>query len=60
VPKNKAAQVLDVMLAHANGANSVIIGEVLEAPKGKVLLKTGFGGERLLDVLVGEQLPRIC
>ncbi|MBK8455447.1 MAG: hydrogenase expression/formation protein HypE [Thiofilum sp.] len=60
VPKDKAAQVLEVMLAHPNGDNSAIIGEVLAAPKGKVLLKTGFGGERLLDVLVGEQLPRIC
>jgi hydrogenase expression/formation protein HypE len=60
VPKEKSVQVLEVMQAHPNGTNSVIIGEVLEAPKGKVLLKTGFGGERLLDVLVGEQLPRIC
>lgn len=60
VPKAKAAEVLKVMQNHPNGTNSAIIGEVLAAPKGKVLLKTGFGGERLLDVLVGEQLPRIC
>lgn len=37
-----------------------IIGRVLEGPKGLVLLKTLIGGKRILDMLSGEQLPRIC
>jgi hydrogenase expression/formation protein HypE len=30
------------------------------SPEGSVILRSGFGGERILDTLVGEQLPRIC
>lgn len=60
VPADYAEAVLKVMQAHPAGLNSAVIGEVYAAPKGRVLLNTGFGGERLLDMLVGEQLPRIC
>ena len=60
VAQRDAEQVLAAMQAHPAGKDSVIIGEVLAQPVGKVLLQTGFGGERLLDMLVGEQLPRIC
>lgn len=60
VPAEYAEAVLKVMQAHPAGLNSAVIGEVYAAPKGRVLLNTGFGGERLLDMLVGEQLPRIC
>jgi len=42
------------------GENAAIIGQVLERPQGKVLLNTSMGGTRLVDMLVGEQLPRIC
>ena len=41
-------------------AEAAIIGEVAEAPEETVLLTTLFGGSRILDMLVGEQLPRIC
>lgn len=60
VPEGRAAQVLDAMQAHPAGQGSAIIGEVIEGYSGRVLVKTGFGGERILDMLVGEQLPRIC
>lgn len=60
VPDLKADQVLEVMRQHPAGKDSAIIGEVIEGYSGRVLVKTGFGGERILDMLVGEQLPRIC
>ena len=60
VPAEKADAVLDVMKTHPAGQGSAIIGEVLEGYAGRVLVQTGFGGERILDMLVGEQLPRIC
>lgn len=60
VPENKAEQVLAVMRKHTAGQGSEIIGEVIDSLAGRVLVKTGFGGERILDMLVGEQLPRIC
>ncbi|HGX92411.1 MAG TPA: hydrogenase expression/formation protein HypE [Candidatus Tenderia sp.] len=55
-----ADALLSAMVAHPAGRASTIIGTVAEAPKGRVILDTGFGGDRVLDMLVGEQLPRIC
>jgi hydrogenase expression/formation protein HypE len=55
-----ADRVLDVMRRHPFGADSVIIGEAIEQPAGMVLMKTSVGGTRVVDVLFGEQLPRIC
>ena len=42
------------------GRDACIIGEVKEEPKGIVAMVTGFGGTRIVDMLAGEQLPRIC
>ena len=42
------------------GSNACIIGEVLAEPAGIVSMVTGFGGTRIVDMLVGDQLPRIC
>ncbi len=42
------------------GAQACIIGEVKSEPGGIVSMRTGFGGTRIVDMLVGEQLPRIC
>lgn len=42
------------------GAEAAIIGEVAEQPEGMVLVRTGFGGTRIMDMLVGDPLPRIC
>jgi hydrogenase expression/formation protein HypE len=60
VPPACAEAVLAAMRAHPAGRDAVVLGEVTEAPEGMVLMDTGFGGERIVDMLVGEQLPRIC
>ena len=60
VPKQDAERVLAAMRAHPAGTAAAIIGEVAEEPQGVVVLHTGFGGQRIVDMLVGEQLPRIC
>ena len=60
VPGAAADRVLAAMRAHTAGTHAVIIGEVTEQPAGVVVLHTGFGGQRIVDMLVGEQLPRIC
>jgi hydrogenase expression/formation protein HypE len=60
VPSEAEKRVLEVMRAHPSGEHSACIGEVVEAPRGMVFLQTAFGAGRILDVLVGEQLPRIC
>jgi len=60
VPHEAAAAVLAAMRAHPAGVASAVVGEVLAEPAGHVVLNTVFGGERVVDMLVGEQLPRIC
>ncbi len=55
-----AERVLAAMQRHPLGRESRVIGEVLDHPKGTVLMKTAVGGARVVDVLFGEQLPRIC
>jgi hydrogenase expression/formation protein HypE len=60
VPSRAAERILDVMRAEEAGAEAAIIGEIVEEPAGMVVLETGFGGDRIVDMLVGEQLPRIC
>ena len=60
VPADHAGAVLAAMRAHPAGQDAAIVGEVLAEPAGHVVLNTAFGGERMVDMLVGEQLPRIC
>ena len=60
VPAEKADAVIANMLTHPAGKNSAVIGEVKATPRESVILSTRFGGERIVDMLVGEQLPRIC
>jgi hydrogenase expression/formation protein HypE len=55
-----AERVLARMKAHPLGRESSIIGEVVATHPGMVLMKTGVGGTRVVDVMFGEQLPRIC
>ena len=59
-----SADVADKLVARMReniyGREACIIGEVKTEPQGIVSLKTGFGGTRIVDMLVGEQLPRIC
>ncbi len=52
--------ILTAMRAHPYGRESAIIGEVRPAPPGRVLMKTEIGSTRVVDVLSGEILPRIC
>ncbi len=52
--------VLDAMRAHEYGREAAIIGRVTEEHAGRVVLRTALGARRILDMLVGEQLPRIC
>ena len=60
VAPQSAAAVLDAMRAHPFGAEAAIIGEAVADEHGFVQMITGFGGERIVDWLAGEQLPRIC
>ncbi len=60
VPRSQVETVLAVMQAHPQGQGSCCIGEVLAEPSGLVTLQTPLGTERILDPLVGDQLPRIC
>jgi hydrogenase expression/formation protein HypE len=60
VPRQAADAVLAAMRAHPLGAGAAVIGECVEAHPGMVVARTGLGGTRVVDVPLGEQLPRIC
>ncbi len=60
VPGRNADRALAALQSHPAGRQAAIIGEVAQTPEETVLLTTPFGGSRILDMLVGEQLPRIC
>jgi len=60
VAPEAADSVLQQMRNHALGQNAMIIGEVISEHPGMVRMETGVGGTRILDVMFGEQLPRIC
>lgn len=60
VPAEQAEAALEAMRGAKYGTDAAIIGEVAEGTAGKVYVKTGFGATRIMDMLVGEQLPRIC
>jgi len=55
-----AEAALHTMRAHPHGRDAAIVGQVTAEHPGRVVLRTSFGARRLLDMLVGEQLPRIC
>lgn len=59
-PKSDADKVLKVMRKHKYGQNAAIIGNVVDIEKGRVVLKTIIGGERIVDLPTGELVPRIC
>jgi hydrogenase expression/formation protein HypE len=60
VAPTAAEHVLAAMRSHPLGKNAVIIGEVVADYPGTVIMKTRIGGSRVVDMLSGEQLPRIC
>ena len=60
VPDAFSQIVLERMHSLPEGQHASIIGEVVEAPQERVVLRTSFGGDRIIDMMIGEQLPRIC
>jgi len=60
VPQETAPAVLKAMRSHPLGREAVVIGEITEENPGVVLMKSRVGGTRVVDMLSGEQLPRIC
>lgn len=60
VSRDDAKEVLKTMRSNIYGKGSIIMGEVTAENPGRVFLKTKIGGTRILSMLTGEQLPRIC
>ena len=60
VAAEDADRVLAAMRAHPYGRDAVVVGECVEDHPGMVVARTGFGATRVVDVPIGEQLPRIC
>jgi len=60
VAAEQADAALAAMRSVPSGEHAAIVGEVREEPPGRVLGRTTFGGHRLIDMLVGDPLPRIC
>lgn len=60
VPRDQAAAAVEAIQAHPLGRDAEVIGEVTPASPAPVLMRTRIGGERVIALLSGEQLPRIC
>ena len=60
VAGSDAGAVLAAVRAHPLGAQAALVGEVLAEPPGMVFMHTAFGGSRVVDMLIGDPLPRIC
>ena len=60
VPGEEADAALAALRSHPEGAAAAVIGRIAVDPPGLVLVTTGFGGMRIVDMLVGDPLPRIC
>mgnify|MGYP002345216022 CR=1 FL=1 len=59
-PQTHAASIIEIMKEHPYGIDAAVIGTVNKTPAKRVLLNTQIGSTRILDVLAGEMLPRIC
>ncbi|MFI7108114.1 hydrogenase expression/formation protein HypE [Nonomuraea sp. NPDC050227] len=57
---DQAGRALEALRGHPLGAEAAVVGRVRAEPAGLVLLDTAFGGTRIVDMLVGDPLPRIC
>jgi hydrogenase expression/formation protein HypE len=60
LPPDQAEAALTAMRNHPLGSDSAVIGHATDERPGRVVMQTVFGGRRIVDMLVGEQLPRIC
>ncbi len=59
-PSDNTAAVLNSLHSRALGRNAVTVGRITRKPKELVVLETEFGGERIIEIPMGEDLPRIC
>ncbi|MDP3969816.1 MAG: hydrogenase expression/formation protein HypE [Nocardioides sp.] len=60
VPADQTEAAVAALRSHDEGAEATVIGELVAEPAGIVALRTPFGGTRIVDMLVGDPLPRIC
>ena len=60
VPANDADRLISAMHDHPLGQNAAIIGEIVDEHRGMVIMRSIIGGDRVVTMLAGEQLPRIC
>ena len=60
VARELAEPVLQAMRDHPLGREAAIVGEVVEEHRGKVVMRSGVGGSRIVDMPSGDPLPRIC
>lgn len=60
VKRSEGEKVIEIMRKYDEGKEAEIIGEIIDKPEGKVLVKTEIGSKRILDMPSGEQFPRIC
>jgi hydrogenase expression/formation protein HypE len=60
VPPAEAEKALSAMRAHPLGSEAVILGEVKQCDRAPLALRTAYGSHRVIGMLTGEQLPRIC
>ncbi|MGV0643413.1 hydrogenase expression/formation protein HypE [Mycolicibacterium sp. XJ2546] len=60
VAAREAEAAVSALRAHPQGAEAAVVGEIIPEPPGIVALRTSFGGSRIVDMLVGDPLPRIC
>nr|MBA2599634.1 hydrogenase expression/formation protein HypE [Actinomycetota bacterium] len=60
VAPEAADDALTALRSQPGGEQAALIGEVADEPQGMVLVRTGFGGTRIMDMLIGDPLPRIC
>jgi hydrogenase expression/formation protein HypE len=60
VPAEQTEAAVAALRAHDGGEEATVIGELVADPAGIVALRTPFGGTRIVDMLVGDPLPRIC
>ncbi len=60
VAEDAADRAMEAVRSHPLGAGAAIIGRVVDAHPGMVVLETAIGGTRVVDMLPGDQLPRIC
>ena len=60
VAREAEEEALALLRAHPLGADARTVAEVTQEPPGMVVLRTAVGGERIVDLLVGDPLPRIC